>query len=92
MNYTPTHSSRRDGSTAMMVSQPGFSIVLVNEDGAEWIDPLGWWIPIGEETDEDIERWEENEQDKYPPSQSGEEFMANYYNSDSYINYLNSGG
>lgn len=87
--YKHTHVSRYDGSPAMEIPQTDapYSIVLVNEDGHEWIDPLGWWIPVDEVTDEDREAWDD--EDDYPPSQSGAEFMADYYNSDSYINYLN---
>lgn len=91
MDYRHTHVSRYDGSPAMEIPQTDapYSIVLVNEDGHEWIDPLGWWIPIDEVTDDDRAEWEEDEYPYKHQSQSGAEFMAAYYNSDSYINYLN---
>lgn len=46
--YKHTHASVRDGSPAMLVSQTGDSITLVNEDGFEWTDPLTNWRPINE--------------------------------------------
>lgn len=87
--YTHTHVSRNDGSPAMEKPQTDYphSIVLVNEDGHEWIDPLGWWIPIGEETDEDYERWADLDDNHEPDvywSGTGE-LMSD----DSYIDYLN---
>lgn len=94
MNYSHTHVSRADGSPAMVVRERKGMLRLMNEDGYQWSDPASWWIPIGEETPADFARWaalDENEEDDYPPSQSGAEFMAAYYNSDSYINYLNRG-
>lgn len=87
--YKHTHASYNDGSTAMMVSETKDTITLVNEDGYEWTDPHGQWILLGNETYDDIERWEDAQENDYPPSQSGAEFMADYYNSDSYIAYLN---
>jgi hypothetical protein len=88
MNYSDTHVSRYDGSPAMMVSETEDRITLVNEDGFHWIDDKSDWILIGQETDEDRERWNDlyEENDTYT---SGADYYASYINSDSYINYLN---
>jgi len=51
MPYQATHVSVHDGSDAMLVSQGGATITLVNEDGYAWTDPRDQWCPIlpGEE-------------------------------------------
>jgi hypothetical protein len=77
----------------MLVRERKGTVRMVNEDGHQWSDPAWWWIAIGNETDADRERWakvwEEPDEDYDDGAQSGAEFMAAYYNSDSYINYLN---
>lgn len=83
MNYKETHVSRDDHSTAMLVFQGDFSITLVNEDGYQWTDPLGHWHSIEAGCDY---RCEPDEDDTYT---SGEQYMADYLNSDSNIAYLN---
>lgn len=47
--YRETHQSIHDGSPAMEAfSTPELGIiVLVNEDGFSWIDPIKEWEPIG---------------------------------------------
>lgn len=84
MNYEATHQSLRDSSPAMFISEDNDAdtYTLMNECGDVWTDPQGYWISLAELAQEDYE----NEQSY---SQSGAEFMADYYNSDSYIAYLN---
>lgn len=59
--YEPTHASFHDGSNAMLtqMSTAGYSVHLINEDGHQWCDPAGWWIPLDKVTDDDRERWAE---------------------------------
>lgn len=105
MTYYHTHASKRDQSPAMLVSETETTITLMNECGDTWTDPKDQWADISDmtnvvcyicegPTDEEgfcvaDECFEDTPYDEHPPSQSGAEFMADYYNSDSYINYLN---
>jgi len=45
-NYTMTHVSVNDQSTAMVVFQTDENITLVNEEGFVWTDPLNQWQSI----------------------------------------------
>lgn len=87
--YYHSHTSVNDGSPAMVRAHTATTIWLQNEDGHVWSDPIDQWEAI--ENPVYPPEWEDDE-DEYPyahQSQSGAEFMAAYYNSDSYINYLN---
>lgn len=46
MWYRHTHVSRFDQSPAMLVSSDETTMTMVNEDGFEWTDPIGHWLPI----------------------------------------------
>lgn len=54
-------------------------IFVLDDEGFDYLS-VPQALPVDMFPDED---W------NYPPSQSGAEFMASYYNSDSYIAYLN---
>lgn len=84
MNYEHTHESIRDGSPAMFISEDNEAntYTLMNEDGEVWTASQDHWISLAELAQEDYE----NEYDTYT---SGADYMASYYNSDSYIAYLN---
>ncbi len=88
MNYSPTHVSRNDGSPAMMVSETETRITLANEEGYRWIDDKSDWLVIGTEQPEDYERWADLD-DNHDEYTSGEQYYADYLNSDSNIAYLN---
>lgn len=99
--YKDTHYSVNDGSTAMLVSETEDTITLVNEDGHQWTTSKAYWVT--EEvyfdttgvtcyhckagTDED--GFCNNDECPTNEYTSGEQYMADMYNSDSYINYLN---
>jgi len=87
--YKHTHVSYFDGSPAMLVRERKGAVRMMNECGDQWSDPAWWWIPIGSETQEDYDRWQEQEDDQHDEYTSGADYMASYYNSDSYIAYLN---
>lgn len=87
--YYHSHTSVRDGSPAMVRAYTATTIWLQNEDGHVWSDHYEQWEAIEDPVYPPEWDDEEDDEDDYPPSQSGAEFMASYYNSDSYINYLN---
>ena len=55
-DYRATHVSTLDQSTAMLVSDLGSLVVLVNEEGFAWSDDPRQWKPIGEDLRVDPER------------------------------------
>lgn len=96
MRYEMTHVSYHDGSPAMLVREREGSVRMMNEDGYVWSDPAWWWIPLAEVTDEDRERWADNEgewpyetDDAVFDREVQEYYDPMGYNSDSYIAYLN---
>jgi hypothetical protein len=51
VHYRHTHESVRDGSPAMQVGDAGEDlIILINEDGHVWTDPVVQWRPISTDT------------------------------------------
>lgn len=86
--YYHSHASVNDDSPAMVVSHTHETITLVNEDGFVWTDPIDQWKRIENPVYPDAYLDDEDE-DYDDGAQSGAEFMASYYNSDSYIAYLN---
>lgn len=87
--YEPTHASVADGSNAMLTqeSASGYSLSFINEDGHQWCDPAGWWIPLDEVYAEDREVWAElddNRVDDVYWSGTGE-----LMNDQGYEDYLN---
>jgi hypothetical protein len=82
MNYEHTHYSLRDSSPAMFVSEDNEAntYTLMNEDGYVFVASQDHWASLAE--------LEEDERE-YSYPQSGEEYMADYLNSDSNIAYLN---
>jgi hypothetical protein len=85
MKYMMTHVSVRDQSPAMFISEDNDAdtYVLMNEDGETFTVEQDHWISLAE-----LEQ-EEYENEYFSQSQSGEEYMADYLNSDSNIAYLN---
>ena len=43
MKYKETHYSTQDGSPAMLVSQNGDTVTMMNECGDIWTDPASSW-------------------------------------------------